>query len=176
MSKKSAAGSGKGKKKGVSAEPDAIVSQPNVVDNGTHEAVESSTDAADTGSASEGSDSGNHAAQNTLGTGRNVMDITLTKSNAPRKGDRLVIFNFGDGRRGSVQFQRSLFGDAIPDSLTLVGEMAEPKAPKAKETAEERKARLKALPKLTLAEKVAKAEERTAKLRAKLQAAELVTA
>ncbi len=100
-----------------------------------------------------------------------VMDITLVKSNAPRKSDRLVIFNL-EGRTGSVQFLKTLFGSSVPATLTLSGEFAEPKIKVAKvaETKEERKARLAAVLKPTLAERVARAEERTAKLKAKLQA------
>lgn len=51
------------------------------------------------------------------------------------------------------------------------GSLAGPKEKKAPMTAEERKAARAAQPKLTLAEKVARAEERAAKLREKLAAA-----
>lgn len=109
------------------------------------------------------------------GTARRMemADLKLVRSTADRKNKRLVIYNI-EGRTGSVQFLSTLFGGDQnsqgnpPESLTLSGEFAEPKAPKAKETPEERKARLAALPKPTLAEKVAKAEERAAKLREKL--------
>jgi hypothetical protein len=152
--------------------------------SGTEGIVSSSQEGSGSSSGSQGSgsQSGNTAAQNApvkSATGRKVrnMDINLVKSNAVRKDDRLVIFNFGDGRKGSVQFLRTLFGEEIPTELTLSGEFSEPRTPKAKETAEERKARLKLLPKLTLEEKVAKAEEKAAKLRQKLAAkAEPVTA
>lgn len=105
------------------------------------------------------------------------MDLVLTRSNVDRKNKRLVIYNI-EGRTGSVQFLSTLFGGDQksqgnpPEKLTLSGEFAEPKQPKAKETPEERKARLAALPKPTLAEKVAKAEERAAKLREKLAKAQ----
>ena len=103
------------------------------------------------------------------------MDLKLTLSPAPRKSKRIVIYNI-EGRTGSVQFLSTLFGGSQTDggnppaTLTLTGEFAEPKvaAPKVKETPEERKARLAAMPKLTLAEKVAKAEKRAAELREKL--------
>lgn len=106
-----------------------------------------------------------------------MKNLNLTLSKAPRKDKRLVIYNI-EGRTGSVQFLSTLFGGdqdsqgTPPEKLTLNGEFAEPKAKVAKvnETPEERKARLKALPKLTLAEKVAKAEQRTSKLKAKLEA------
>ena len=102
-----------------------------------------------------------------------MAELVLTRSTADRKSKRLVIYNF-EGRKGSVQFLSTLFGGDQksvgnpPDKLTLIGEFAEPKVAKPKETPEERKARLAALPKPTLAEKVAKAEERAAKLREKL--------
>jgi rRNA maturation protein Rpf1 len=98
------------------------------------------------------------------------MDLTFTRSKAARKDDRLVIFNFADGRPGSVQFLRTAFPEQVPETITMSGDFAEKteRVAKAKETPEERKARLANLPKLTLAEKVAKAEERAAKLRAKL--------
>ena len=95
------------------------------------------------------------------------MVINLTRSTAPRKDARLVIFNL-EGRTGSVQFLKTLFNkDAIPATLTLTGEFA---APKVKETPAERKARLALLPKLTPAERVAKMEERLANMKAKLVA------
>lgn len=105
----------------------------------------------------------------------NHMDLTLKRSTAPRKDNRLVIYNFTD-RAGSVQFLATLFGGTSktpatpPDTLVISGEFAEakPKVDKIKETKEERKARLAALPKPTLAEKVARAEKRTEELRAKL--------
>lgn len=102
-----------------------------------------------------------------------TMELTLTRSEAPRKSKRLVIYNI-DGRKGSIQFLSTLFGGSQndvgnpPAQLKLVGEFAEPKQPKPKETPEERKARLAALPKPTLEEKVKKAEERAARLREKL--------
>ena len=101
------------------------------------------------------------------------MNLIFTRSKAERKDPRLVIFNFADGRPGSVQFLRTAFGDNIPETITMSGEFAEKteKVAKAKETPEARKARLAALPKLTLAEKVAKAEARVAKMKAKLAGA-----
>src|SRR5258705_2813534 len=96
------------------------------------------------------------------------MEITLVRSAAQRKDPRLVIFNI-EGRPGSVQCFRALFPkDAVPATLTLAGAFA---LPKPKETPEERKARLKALPKLTSQQKLAKMEERLAKMKSKLVAA-----
>ena len=93
--------------------------------------------------------------------------ITLVRSTAPRKDQRLVIYNI-QGRTGSVQFLSTLFGGSQTDqgnppaTLTLTGTFA---APKPKETPEERKARLKAI---TPAERLAKMEARVAKMKAKL--------
>lgn len=92
------------------------------------------------------------------------MELTFVRSKAERKDSRLVIYNFADGRPGSVQFLRTAFPEQIPETITMSGDFAE------KETPEQRKARLASLPKLTVAEKVAKGEERLAKLRAKLAA------
>jgi hypothetical protein len=101
------------------------------------------------------------------------MDVTLTLNKEPRKSKRIVIFN---GPLNSVQFLRTAFpGDkntleGVPETITVSGEFAEPKAKAEKivETKEQRKARLAALPKLTLAEKVARAEKRAEELKAKL--------
>ena len=94
------------------------------------------------------------------------MEITLARSTAQRKNPHLVMFKI-DGRPGSVQFFRALFPkDAVPAQLRLTGEFAPPKV---KETPEERKARLKALPKPTAAERLAQMEARVAKMKAKLQ-------
>ncbi len=97
------------------------------------------------------------------------MDITLTLSKKPRKSTRIVIY---ESPLNSVQFLRTAFGATLPETLTLSGDgFAEPKAAKVKETKEERKARLAALPKPTLAEKVAAAQKRADALREKLAAA-----
>jgi len=96
---------------------------------------------------------------------RKHMDVTLTLNKAPRKSERIVIFN---SPLNSVQFLRTAFGETIPETLTVSGDFAEPKASKVKETKEERKARLAALPKPTLADRVAAAEKRAADLKAKL--------
>lgn len=103
------------------------------------------------------------------------MEITLKRSDAPRKTNRLVIYNL-EGRGGSVQFLSTLFGGSQkdrgnpPETLTLVGDFAEPKQPKAKLTKEERKALRANAPKPTLADKLAKAQARMEALKAKLAA------
>ncbi len=98
------------------------------------------------------------------------MTVNLVLAPKQRKSKQIVMFNI-EGRRGQVQFQRSLFGESVPESLVLDGDLAEPKAakvrtPKVKLTPEERAA----LPKPTLAERVQKARERADKLAAKLNA------
>lgn len=97
--------------------------------------------------------------------------ITLKRNTSPRKSDRLVIFD--GGHLHSVQFLATAFPPGeVPDTLTITGNFAEPTAPKAKMTPEERKAARAAQPKLTLAERVAKAEERAAQMREKLAKAQ----
>lgn len=108
---------------------------------------------------------------------KNMASITLTRSNTERKNPRLVIYNI-EGRTGSVQFLSTLFGGSQdsqgnpPETLTLNGDIpdAKPREVKVQETKEQRKARLAALPKPTLAEKFQKSQERTEALRAKLAA------
>ena len=96
------------------------------------------------------------------------MEITLTRSNAPRKDERLVIFNIEGRKAAFSSSRRSSRRMRFPRHLKLTGEFAPPKV---KETPEERKARLKALPKPTPAERLAKMEERLAKMKAKLATA-----
>ena len=92
------------------------------------------------------------------------MEITITRSKAARKTNRLVIFD--GGHLHGVQFLRTAFGETIPDTLKLTGEGFA--APKVKETPEERKIRLAAI---MPAERLAKMEERVVKMKAKLVAA-----
>lgn len=102
-----------------------------------------------------------------------IMKLILAPKQ--RKSKTIVMYNL-DGRVGQVQVLRSLVGDNPPAELELIGTFAEPKAAKAKLTPEERKAARAAAPKLTLAERVAKAAERTEKLRAKLAAEQVGSA
>lgn len=96
--------------------------------------------------------------------------LTLRRSTAARRDQRLVIYNI-EGRTGSVQFLSTLFGGSQkdqgnpPERLTLTGTFAPPKP---KETAEERKARLAAI---TPEQRLAKLEQRVAKMKAKVAAA-----
>lgn len=133
-----------------------------------------STESAPTGAPTPDADAD---AQQPVATGRSMkaMELVLVRNDSDRKSKRLVNYKI-EGRTGSVQFLSTLFGGTQtdrgnpPERLTLTGEFAEPKVKvaKAKETPEERKARLAAMPKLTLEQKVAKAEEKAAKLREKL--------
>jgi hypothetical protein len=90
------------------------------------------------------------------------MEIQLTRSTAPRKTDRLVIYD--GGHLHSVQFLRTAFGDTIPETITVSGEFA---APKPKETPEERKARIAAMSPI---DKIAAAEARARKTLARIEA------
>ena len=96
-----------------------------------------------------------------------MKTITLVRSTAPRKDQRLVIYNI-QGRTGSVQFLSTLFGGSQtdqgnpPPTLTLTGTFA---APKPKETPEEREGAPQAI---MPAGRLAKMEARVAKMKAKL--------
>ena len=101
------------------------------------------------------------------------MDITLSRNDSPRRS-LMVVFTV-EGRPGSIRFSKTLFVDqTAPASLTLSD--AAFAAPKVKETAEARKARLKALPKATPAERLAKMEARLVKMKAQLAAPQAVAA
>lgn len=95
-----------------------------------------------------------------------VATPTLTLTRKPATPKALSIQYGIDGRRGSVRFSKSLFATA-PDTITIpvIDGMAEVKR---KETKEERKARLQAMPKKTAAEKLAALEKKAERLRAKL--------
>lgn len=99
---------------------------------------------------------------------KKVMQITLTKSNKNRKSTSIV-FTAANGVRGSVRFAKTLFaGGNAPDTLVIENDaFAEPKA---KLTPEQRKEQRKNAPKLTAAQKLAKLQERAARLQAKIAA------
>lgn len=99
-----------------------------------------------------------------------TMVISLTRDNKARKSNAVTYT--AAGYNGSVRFSKSFFADKTgPESLTLDSEtFAAARQPRAKMTPEERKAARAAAPKLTPAEKLAKIEERAAKLRAKIAA------
>lgn len=92
------------------------------------------------------------------------MELTLKQKPGARKSDRLVIFDYTD-RKGSVQFLRTLFGEAVPETITISGEFA---SPKEKMTAEQRK---EARKNMTPAQQLEAAEKRLEVLRKKVAAA-----
>jgi len=97
-----------------------------------------------------------------------IMHVTFTKSTKNRKSTS-VVYNASNGLRGSARFAKTFFKDGIaPETLVIDGaSFAEPKA---KLTAEERKTARKNAPKLSAAQKLAKLNERAAKLQAKINA------
>jgi hypothetical protein len=99
-----------------------------------------------------------------------VMNLSLVRNDKQRKSNA-VTYNVA-GYAGSVRFSKSFFADKTgPASFTLDSDQfGEPRKTRATMTAEERKAARANAPKLTPAEKLAKIEERAAKLRAKIAA------
>ncbi|HET9536989.1 MAG TPA: hypothetical protein VFP43_16895 [Mesorhizobium sp.] len=95
-----------------------------------------------------------------------MPEITFTRSDRERKSQAIVYT--ADGYAGSARLSKTLFVDKQgPATLTISA--AEFKAPRQVETAEERKARLKAMPKPTLQEVIDKRQAALDKLRAKAQ-------
>lgn len=118
-------------------------------------------------------------ATNTAGTAAHIekdtktmASISLTKDTKARKSSS-VIFT-GAGLVGSMKLTKSAFPNGVaPNTLVFTiedGVLAAPKQPKAKMTAEERKAARANAPKLSAAEKLAKLNERAAKLQARIDA------
>lgn len=102
----------------------------------------------------------------TNNTRNRTMQLTLDKIS---KSGTTAIYK---GAAVAIRIGLSAFTNkTAPATLDLNGELAGPKQAKVPETKEERKARLAALPKLTTAERVAKLEEKLAKLREKAAAA-----
>jgi len=100
------------------------------------------------------------------------MEITFTRSDKTRKSTMAVYV--AEGRSGSLRFAKSLFvGKQAPATLTLANDAFA--GPRVKETPEERKARMALLPKLTLAEKIAKREKELMAMRSKLASQPTVT-
>lgn len=92
------------------------------------------------------------------------MKITFVRSDRQRKSQAVTYV--AEGYNGSVRFSKTLFeGKAGPSQIAI--DAVEFRAPRAAETSEERKARLKALPKPTLEQQIAKREAALAKLREK---------
>lgn len=95
---------------------------------------------------------------------KNTMTATLNYKGLSKSGKYAMY----SGLRTVIRIATTNFPDAKPvPSFTAEGEFA---GPREKLTPEERKARLKAKPKLTLAEQIAKDEARLAKRKAKLEA------
>jgi hypothetical protein len=107
---------------------------------------------------------------NTTQKARPIMSVTLTKDTKARKSSSIVYT--GAGLRSGVRIAKSAFKDGVaPDTLVIESDaFAEAKQPRAKMTAEERKAARANAPKLTLAEKIAKREKQLADLKAKAAA------
>lgn len=98
------------------------------------------------------SNRGNDAATE---TGDTKMEIVLSLDTKARKSSAVVYS--GEGLRSGVRIAKSAFANkTAPTTITIVSDSFA--QPKVKETKEERKARLAAAPKLTLAEKIAKRE------------------
>jgi hypothetical protein len=106
-----------------------------------------------------------NADQNAAQTG----PVTATLD-AKDRSTIMVVYTL-PGRPGSVRFSKTLFPDSkAPATIEFpAGLFAGPKVPRAQETKEQRKARLAARPKPTAAEKMARLEQKLAKLRAKVQ-------
>ena len=97
--------------------------------------------------------------------GEKVMTLQFKGLN--RKGNAAIY----TGIRGSVRFPLAAFADRqAPATVELQGPFVEPAQPKAKMSAEERKAARANAPKPTLAEKIAKREAALEKLRQKAAA------
>ena len=98
-----------------------------------------------------------------------AQSITLTKSTKPRKSSSVVYM--GEGLRGGLRISKTAFIDGVaPDTFVVSSDVFAPVKTKIVETKEQRKARLAALPRLTLAEKIAKREEALARDKKKLEA------
>jgi len=103
-----------------------------------------------------------------------MATLKLVRNDKPRKNSRIAVFDI-EGRKTSVAIPKSMFVDGVvPESLDLnaAGEFAPVPTPRVPETPEERKARLAALPKLTLAEKIERREKQIAAMKAKLAASQ----
>jgi hypothetical protein len=92
--------------------------------------------------------------------------VTLTLKGLDKRG-RNAIYT---GAAVSLRFPIGVFPEKTAPQTIEVGGVAGPKEKKPRLTAEERKAQRANKPKPTLADKVAAAEERAAKLREKLAA------
>lgn len=121
------------------------------------------------------------AADDTLKSTKHETDITETgPATAPTRSTRMATLTLKglnkrgtqaiySGLRTAVRFPISAFeSKTAPQNIEVEGAFAAAKVARVKMTPEERKAANAARPKLTLAEKVARAEKRAAALKAKL--------
>jgi hypothetical protein len=108
---------------------------------------------------------GNDAQHKEIAMNGTQQTVTLTRSTKDRKSTSVVFTNAS--LRGSVRVAKTYFGDDMPETIEISGVFA---APKVKMTAEERKAARKNAPKLSAAEKLAKLQERAARLQKKIEA------
>lgn len=151
----------------------AVEASSSPVNSGAEEVVDTST-ASPAESSSTDTTSVNTApsTETQIAKEQHIMStITLTLDPKTRKSTSLV-FKLPAGVRGSVRIAKTAFpGGVPPTSLNLQSDSDSAFAqPKAKLTAEERKALRKDQPKLTPAQKLAKLQERAAKLQAKIAA------
>lgn len=135
-----------------------------VVATGATDAVESAQNESAASSAKEPAQEG----PSTEAINKEKTKVTLTLKGLDKRG-RNAIYT---GAAVSIRIPVGAFPNkTAPQSFEVSDGLAGPKEKKAPLTAEERKAARAAQPKLTLAEKVARAEERAAKLREKLASA-----
>lgn len=108
-----------------------------------------------------------------------TVNVSITRKDKERKSSS-VVYDIAGYSGKSVRFTRGLFPDKLgPASASITvpdGFFGAPSVPRAKMTAEERKAARAAAPKLTPAEKLAKVNERVAKLQATAAKLEAATA
>jgi hypothetical protein len=151
---KAAAAAGTPKKETAARDKKEVAFEPAVIVDSTH-------------SAPEAGGLLNESAQAQSQATAKEKIVNLTLKGLDKRG-RNAIYT---GAAVRLRFPIGAFPDKTAPPSIEVGGVAGPKEPKAQMTAEERKAARAAQPKLTLAEKVQRAEERAAKLREKLAAA-----
>lgn len=105
---------------------------------------------------------------------RSIMEvqtqtIQLSRSTKATKSKWGIAYT-GTGLRGAIRIPKTNFAGDPPDTVTITGSFSEGKPVVASMTKEERKAYLAGLPKLTLAEKIAKREKQLTAMKAKAEA------
>lgn len=155
----------------------AEVSADQLVDQGTKKEVDTPARAHVDSSTSEQTSNEATSIVNTGGVAHSEQDkkimatISLTLDPKTRKSTS-VVFKLPAGVRGSVRIAKTAFPNGVPPaSLSLQSDQENAFAEaKAKLTAEQRKQARKDAPKLSPAQKLAKLQERAAKLQAKIAA------